>query len=68
MYFEIYKQTPIQAGLSSAANSSTQWRWRLRSDNHETIASGEGYHNKQDCIHAVTLLKSTGVATPVKEA
>ena len=53
MYFEIYQ-------------SGTQWRWRLRSANHEIIASGEGYNNKQDCEHAVALLKQTNAATPVR--
>jgi len=67
MYFQIYKQSQGLAGLISADSHSTQWRWRLRSANHEIIASGEGYNNKQDCIHAVNLLKSTNTETPVKE-
>ncbi|MCX7184975.1 MAG: DUF1508 domain-containing protein [Nitrosospira sp.] len=59
MYFQIYQEGQ---GLISI-----QWRWRLRAANHEIIASGEGYNNKQDCIHAVNLLKNTNAATPVKE-
>lgn len=59
MYFQIYQEG---SGLLSI-----QWRWRLRAANHEIIASGEGYHNKQDCQHAINLLKSTNASTPVKE-
>ena len=59
MYFEIYQEG---SGLLSL-----QWRWRLRAANNEIIASGEGYNNKQDCIHAVDLVKSTSAATPVKQ-
>ncbi|HEY8328675.1 MAG TPA: DUF1508 domain-containing protein, partial [Rhodanobacter sp.] len=46
MYYEVY-----QSGL--------QWRWRLKAANHQILASGESYVNKQDCIHAVNLLKQT---------
>jgi uncharacterized protein YegP (UPF0339 family) len=36
-----------------------EWRWRLRANNHEIIAtSGEGYKNKQDCLHAIDLVRS----------
>lgn len=55
MYYQIYKDT---AG---------QWRWRLQAANHQTIAtSGEGYHNKQDCVHAISLVKQSAAA-PVLE-
>jgi uncharacterized protein YegP (UPF0339 family) len=56
MYFEIYPHT---VGLSR------QWGWRLKAANHKTIAAGESYFNKADCIHAVNLLKGTTVVTPV---
>lgn len=65
MYFEIYKETAATRGL---INSTTgQWRWRLKSQNHETITSGESYYNKQDCIHAINLVKSTNKDTLVNE-
>jgi uncharacterized protein YegP (UPF0339 family) len=36
-----------------------QWRWRLRASNNKIIAeSGEGYHNKADCIAAIRLVQS----------
>jgi uncharacterized protein YegP (UPF0339 family) len=64
MYFEIYQEKA--RGLLSSATSG-QWRWRLKAQNHESITSGESYHNKQDCLHAIDLVKSTNKDTPVKE-
>lgn len=35
------------------------WRWQLQSANSKIIAdSGEGYINKADCLHGVSLVKS----------
>jgi len=68
MYFEIYqeKSTLLQSWLPSDANvSKGQWRWRLKSNNHEIIASGESYHNKQDCLHVVDLIKGTNSDTKI---
>jgi uncharacterized protein len=43
------------------------WRWRLVAANGRTIAdSGESYYNKQDCLAAIQLVKSS-VSAPVKE-
>ncbi|MEM9317628.1 MAG: DUF1508 domain-containing protein [Pseudomonadota bacterium] len=39
------------------------WRWRMKTQNGRTIAdSGEGYHNKQDCLHAIDLVRRSGSA------
>ncbi len=54
MYYIVYKDT---AGY---------WRWNLRAANHEIVASGEGYANKQDCYHAISLVKGSATA-PVYE-
>ena len=44
--FEVYKD---KAG---------EWRWRLRASNGRIIAdSGEGYNNKQYCLHGIELVK-----------
>jgi uncharacterized protein YegP (UPF0339 family) len=57
MHFSLYKD---------AAN---QWRWTLYAANEKKIAdSGEAYHNKQDAIHGIDLVKGTNAATPVREA
>jgi uncharacterized protein YegP (UPF0339 family) len=43
------------------------WRWRLLAANNRTIAdSGESYHNQQDCVAAIQLVKSSSAA-PVKQ-
>lgn len=39
-------------------DNAGEWRWRLRANNNEIIASGEGYKNKQDCLHAVDLIRN----------
>lgn len=55
MYYEVYQDT------------SQEWRWRLRAANNEIIAaSGEGYHNRQDCLNAIDLVKSSQNA-PVRD-
>jgi uncharacterized protein YegP (UPF0339 family) len=54
MYYMMYRDT---AG---------QWRWNLRSANHEIIASGESYRHKADCEHAIALVKGS-YGAPVYE-
>jgi uncharacterized protein YegP (UPF0339 family) len=44
-----------------------EWRWHLKAANHRILAtSGEGYQNEQDCLDAITLVKSAKEA-PVKK-
>ena len=39
------------------------WRWRLYAANNRIIAeSGESYHNKQDCLSAINLVKGSSNA------
>ncbi|WP_290496053.1 YegP family protein [Hyphomonas sp. UBA4494] len=56
MYYYVYRD---------AAN---QWRWTLYAANNRKIANaGEGYFNKNDCVHAINLVAgSAGV--PIKYA
>lgn len=49
-YYQIYKDI---SGL---------WRWRFRGGNHEIVASGESYVNKADCLHAISLISTSGQA------
>lgn len=44
-----------------------EWRWRLWAANHSDVLadSGEGYKNKQDCLHAISLVKGS-VNAPVQ--
>jgi uncharacterized protein YegP (UPF0339 family) len=67
MYYEIYRHSQgiISGGLLAAL--AEDWRWRLKAANHKIIASGQGYTNKQDCLHAIELMKSTDATTRVNE-
>ncbi|MDP3660789.1 DUF1508 domain-containing protein [Phenylobacterium sp.] len=59
MYFYVYLDV------------NRQHRWTLYAANNRKIASsGEGYHNKQDCIAAINLVASTGqgAGTPIRYA
>ena len=48
-------------------DAAGEWRWHLRASNNRIIAdSGEGYHHRQDCLHAVELVKASKDA-PVKD-
>lgn len=41
-------------------DATGQFRWRLYAANNRIIAdSGEGYHNKKDCVDAIDLVAST---------
>jgi uncharacterized protein YegP (UPF0339 family) len=44
-----------------------EWRWRLYANNTRKIAnSGEGYKNRQDCLHAIYLIKGGAGGAPIK--
>ncbi len=48
-------------------DGQNQWRWFLAAANNRKIAtSGEAYHNAQDCLSAINLVKASAVA-PVRE-
>lgn len=57
MYFEIFK-----------SKTDNQWYWHLKAANHEIVAYGEGYRNRDDCVHAVNLVMDTTRKTPFYEA
>lgn len=51
MHYQIYKDV------------NNQWRWRFVANNNRIVAnSGEGYHNKADCQHAISLIAQSGTA------
>lgn len=66
MYFEIYKEGSLNA-LAALLGGANDWRWRLRAANHEIIAAGEGYANKEDCLHAIALVQGTTFSTLIHE-
>lgn len=48
-------------------DNAGQWRWTLYAANQKKIAdSAEGYHNKNDCLAGIVLVKSSSNA-PVRE-
>jgi uncharacterized protein len=46
IYFVLFK-SPV----------NQQWYFRIRSANHHTIASSEGYHNKQDAVNTIQVIR-----------
>lgn len=49
-------------------DAENRWRWRLVAADSRIIAtSGESYHNKDDCLSAINLVKASFNA-PVREA
>jgi len=54
MRFELYR------------DAGGQWRWRLRVQNGNIVAeSGEGYVRREDCEHAIGLVKRSAEAALV---
>jgi len=48
-------------------DSSSQWRWRLKAVNGRILAdSGEGYHNKQDCLSGIRSVSTSANAQVVE--
>lgn len=46
-----------------------EWRWKLKSLNGRTIAdSGEGYHNRSDCMNAIALIRSEASRIEIRMA
>ena len=49
-------------------DNANEWRWNLKAANGKIIAdSGEGYKNKADALHGISLVKSTNVSTNIEE-
>lgn len=54
MQFQVYKD---RAGY---------WRWTFYAANGKKVAdSAEGYHNKEDCVHGINLIRNS-VGVPIK--
>jgi uncharacterized protein len=43
--FEVYK------------DKGGEWRWRLKAENHQIVASSEGYKEKRDAIESAASMK-----------
>jgi uncharacterized protein YegP (UPF0339 family) len=55
MYYEYWK-----------SSSNGYWYWHLRAANHKVIATGEGYHNEQDVLQVIALVKGSANA-PIRK-
>ena len=50
------------------ADTASQYRWRLKADNGEKIASsGESYTSRSDCKEAVERVKKYALTAPVED-
>ena len=50
MHYRIYK------------DNSGYWRWNFKSSNGNIIAdSGECYHNKNDCLNGISIMKGSNI-------
>lgn len=49
-------------------DNANQYRWRLFASNNRIIAdSGEGYHNKSDCLHGIQLVQQYAASADVQD-
>lgn len=39
--------------------SNGLWYWHLKAGNSQIIAAGEGYYNRQDCLHVISLVSTS---------
>ena len=54
--FEIYR------------DAGGEYRWRFRAANNLVVASGEGYGSRDDCVHAVGLIKEQAPQARVEDS
>lgn len=57
---------PLPLKIEYETDVRSEWRFRVRSGNHEIIAQGEGYKRLTDAQHAVELL-AAGLRTATVE-
>lgn len=60
MYFEIYQ-------TKSSEKARKEWRFRLKANNNEIIASGESYSSRAKVLAAIELIKSVTARTKIVE-
>lgn len=59
MHFRVLQRRPLRG---------KRWFWHLRAGNARIVAQGDssGYHNVQDALHAIDLLKNAEPVTEVR--
>jgi uncharacterized protein len=56
MYFELFR------------GDNRQWYYRIRAVNHVIIGQSEGYHNRQDALNAIAIIKREAGAAQIYES
>lgn len=66
MQFEIYeRERSVVAALRGRLMGGGDWRWRLKDDRGEIVASGDGYATRTQCEKAVQQLKQEIAVAPI---
>ena len=66
MHFEIYeRERSMVAAIRGRLMGGGDWRWRLKNDRGDVVASGEGYATRSLCERAIHLLKQEVAAAPI---
>ena len=61
-------EKPAKAAFEVYKDQGGQYRWRLRAQNTQVIAtSGDGYKEKRACLDAIDSVKRNAADAPVKE-
>ena len=68
MQFEIYeRERSVVASLrGSRLMAGGDWRWRLKRDDDQIVASGDGYPTRSECERAVMMMKQEVAAAPIR--
>ena len=67
MHFEIFeRERSMVSALRGRLMGGGDWRWRLKKNDEETLASGEGYPTRSECERAIMLLKQEIAAAEIK--
>ena len=67
MVFEIFeRERSMVAALRGRLMGGGDWRWRLKGQDGQMIASGDNYPTRSECERAVLLLKQEIAAAPIK--
>jgi uncharacterized protein YegP (UPF0339 family) len=68
MHFEIYeRERSVVASLrGSRLMAGGDWRWRLKRDDDQIVASGDGYPTRSECERAVMMMKQEVAAAPIR--
>ncbi len=67
MFFEIYeRERSVVAALRGRLMGGSDWRWQLKSDSGEVIASAHGFPTRSECEKAIARLRQEVAAAPIR--